>query len=145
MELLQELSQVVQCMGDSMAGTVGAVQMSQCVWVLVWMQCVCVFAAEPAVFGVCADRSRLSPPDKYQCLCASCQASGPLCPWEQPAGQFGGVQLQQSKPLFHLGDHSATEPSSVNFLDCAECRERYCVSQATGIDLFKPKRCVNIT
>lgn len=57
-----------------------------------------VFAAEPAVFGVCADCSRLSPPGKYQCLCVSCQASGPLCPWEQPGGQLVGAQPQQTHP-----------------------------------------------
>lgn len=55
-----------------------------------------VFVAEPAVFGVCADCSQLSPPSKYQCLCASCQASGSFCPWEHSAGQFRGAQPQLS-------------------------------------------------
>lgn len=61
--------------------------------------CGLVFAAEPAVLGVCADCGRLSPPPgKYQCLCVSCQASGPLCPWEQPGGRPVGAQPQQSHP-----------------------------------------------
>lgn len=105
-ELLKGLNQVVLAIGDSTAGSVGVgcacVDGTVCVCVAVSLDamCVCahVFAAEPAVFGICADCSWLSPPSKYQCLCVSCQASGPLCPRSQPAGQFGGAQPPQSHP-----------------------------------------------
>lgn len=51
----------------------------------------------------------------------SCQASGPLCPWEQPGGQCGRAQPQQSHPqrptsLSHQGEITAQlSPLVLNF------------------------------
>lgn len=75
---------------ESTAGSVGVGYL--------WMSVCMCSVAEPALFGVCADCSRLSPPSKYHCLCVSCQASTPHCPWEQPGGQSAGAQPQQSHP-----------------------------------------------
>lgn len=136
MEPLWGLSQVVlgiAGVGDRTAGGVGVGY--------VWMRLcarVHVIAAEPAVFGVFVQIVADYPPTpgKYQCLCVSCQASGPLCPQEQPAGQFVGAQPQQAHPQlwtagFKWGTAAQLSPLVFSFLSALSGQDESVVEMFT--------------